>query len=111
MAADAKTDVKLGPIGDKVIFENDAIRVWTFTVPPGGIKKMHQHELDYLIVPMTGGKVEITTLEGKARYPEDAKGQVIWQDAGEIHQLRNLNGFDYQNILVELKGTGLHKPR
>ena len=36
--ADAGTNVELGPIGDKVIFENDAIRVWSFSVPPGGIE-------------------------------------------------------------------------
>ena len=40
MAGDARTNVELGPIGDKVIFENDAIRVWSFSVPPGGIKRI-----------------------------------------------------------------------
>jgi quercetin dioxygenase-like cupin family protein len=106
MAVEAKSDVQLGPIGDKVIFENESIRVWTFSVAPGGIKRMHRHDLPYLIVPLTGGKVEITTLEGKARYPEDQRGDVIWQEAGETHQLRNLNSHQYENILVELKKHG-----
>jgi hypothetical protein len=35
MAGDARTNVELGPIGDKIIFENDAIRVWTFAVARG----------------------------------------------------------------------------
>jgi quercetin dioxygenase-like cupin family protein len=106
MAAEPSSNVKLGPIGDKVIFENDAVRVWTFSVGPGGLKPMHRHDLDYVIVPLSGGRVEITTIEGRSRIGEDKVGEVIWQDAGETHQLQNLNDFPYRNILVELKGRG-----
>ena len=106
MASTTQADVQLGPIGDKVIFENESIRVWIFSVAPGGIKRMHRHDLPYLIVPLTGGKVEITTLEGRSRSPEDKRGEVIWQEAGETHQLHNLNAFQYENVLVELKKHG-----
>lgn len=106
MASEQSLTPVLGPIGDKVIFENDAVRVWTFSVGPGGLKPMHRHELDYVIVPLSGGKVEITTIEGRARIGEDKVGEIIWQDAGETHQLRNLSDFPYRNILVELKGRG-----
>jgi quercetin dioxygenase-like cupin family protein len=106
MTSATQADVQLGPIGDKVIFENDSIRVWIFSVAPGGIKRMHRHDLPYLIVPLTGGKVEITTLDGKARSPEDKRGEVIWQEAGETHQLHNLNAHQYENVLVELKKHG-----
>lgn len=95
--------VTLVPIGDKVIFENDAIRVWSFSVGPGGLKPMHRHDLPYLIVALSGGKVEITTLEGLSRIGEDKAGGVLWQDHGETHQLRNLGDATYANILVELK--------
>ena len=67
MSAQTTAGIELGPIGDKVIFENDTIRVWSSSVPPGGIKRMHRHDLPYLIVPMTGGRVELTTIEGKVR--------------------------------------------
>jgi beta-alanine degradation protein BauB len=103
MAGDARTNVELGPIGDKIIFENESIRVWSFSVGPGGIKRMHRHDLPYLIVPMTGGKVELTTIEGKVRYGDDKKGEAFFLPAGETHQLRNLNDFTYENVLVELK--------
>jgi quercetin dioxygenase-like cupin family protein len=95
---------ELGPIGDRVIFENDSIRVWTFSVEPGGLKHMHRHELPYLIVPLTGGSVEITTDGGAVRAAEDQPGAVVWQDAGEVHQLRNVGADRYENVLVELKG-------
>ena len=35
--------------------------------------------------------------------PNDKVGGVIWQDAGEKHELRNLTDEPYRNILVELK--------
>jgi quercetin dioxygenase-like cupin family protein len=106
MATETSSNVRLGPIGDKVIFENDAVRIWSFSVRPGGLKPMHRHELDYVIVPLSGGKVEITTIEGRSRIGEDRVGEVIWQDAGETHQLENLGDAPYRNILVELKGHG-----
>ena len=34
---------------------------------------------------------------------EDRAAGIIWRDAGEKHELRNLSGQLYQNILVELK--------
>jgi hypothetical protein len=95
--------VELGPIGDKVIFENESIRVWSFSVAPGGLKRMHRHELPYLIVPLSGGRVEITTIEGRSYIGIDKVGEVIWPNQGETHQLRNLGTNEYQNILVELK--------
>ncbi|MBV8745464.1 MAG: hypothetical protein JO134_10535 [Xanthobacteraceae bacterium] len=103
MAGEARTNIELGKVGDKIIFENDAIRVWSLSVPPGGIKRMHRHGLPYLIVPMTGGRVELTTIDGHVRYGEDKKGEAFFLPAGETHQLRNLNDHAYDNVLVELK--------
>jgi quercetin dioxygenase-like cupin family protein len=103
MAAQTTAGIELGPIGDRVIFENDRIRVWSFSVPPGGIKRMHRHDLPYLIVPMTGGRVELTTIQGKVRFGDDKKGEAFFLEAGETHQLRNLSDHTYENVLVELK--------
>jgi hypothetical protein len=82
MAADDRSAARLGPVGDRVIFENGSIRVWTLSVPPAETKRMHRHELPYLVVPLSGGRVEITTLEGVVRTPEDWRGTVLWQEAG-----------------------------
>lgn len=102
---------QLVPIGDRVVFENESIRVWTFSVEPGGTKPMHRHELPYLIVPLTEGSVEITTAEGAVRAAQDRPGAVVWQEAGEVHQLRNLGAVPYENVLVELKSHGARPAR
>jgi beta-alanine degradation protein BauB len=46
----------LGPIGDKIVFENELVRVWSVTLDPGQRQPWHQHLLPYLIVPLTEGK-------------------------------------------------------
>jgi hypothetical protein len=34
---------------------------------------------------------------------DEQAGQIIWRDAGERHELRNLTDAPYENILIELK--------
>jgi quercetin dioxygenase-like cupin family protein len=92
-----------GPIGTEVVFENDQVRVWDMRVAPRGKKAWHHHTMDYVIVNVTGGKVEIENVQGQTYVAEDKAGRVIWRDAGEKHELRNLTDAPYRNILVELK--------
>jgi beta-alanine degradation protein BauB len=92
-----------GPIGTEVLFENEQVRVWDMKVPPGGKKPWHHHKLDYVIINVTGGKIELENVQGHTIIADDKVGGIIWRDAGEKHELRNLSGELYQNILVELK--------
>jgi quercetin dioxygenase-like cupin family protein len=104
MAQDEPTrENPCGPIGTEVVYENDRIRVWDMRVGPRGKKPWHHHQHDYIIISVTGGKVEIENVEGKSYIGEDKVGGVIWQDKGQKHELRNLTDAPYQNILVELK--------
>ena len=92
-----------GPIGTEVIYENDQVRVWDMVVAPRGKKAWHHHTMDYVIINVTGGKIELENVEGKIIHADDKVGGVIWRDAGEKHELRNLEDKPYRNILVELK--------
>jgi beta-alanine degradation protein BauB len=92
-----------GPIGTEVIFENDQVRVWDMRVAPGGKKAWHHHTMDYVIINISGGKIELENVDGRTIIADDKAGGVIWNDAGQKHELRNLSGKPYQNILVELK--------
>jgi beta-alanine degradation protein BauB len=103
MADEPTRENPCGPIGTEVLFENDQVRVWDMKVPVGGKKAWHHHTLDYVIVNVTGGKIELENVQGRTIIADDKPGGIIWQDAGEKHELRNLSGQPYQNILVELK--------
>ncbi len=103
MANEPSREDPNGPIGTEVIFENDQVRVWDMRVPGRGKKPWHHHTMDYVIINITGGKAEIENVEGKSYIANDKAGGVIWKDAGEKHELRNLTDEPYRNILVELK--------
>ena len=92
-----------GPIGTEVIFENDQVRVWDMKVAAASKKAWHHHTMDYVIINITGGKIELEDVNGRTIIADDKVGGVIWNDAGQKHELRNLSGQPYQNILVELK--------
>ncbi|MBV8835517.1 MAG: hypothetical protein JO000_03180 [Alphaproteobacteria bacterium] len=98
--------LKLGPIGDYVMFENERVRVWDFVVEPGKSKGWHRHELPYVIIPMTDGEIELeSALNGEIARPKGKVGEPIWRDAGEVHDLRNVGKTSYRNILIELKSA------
>jgi len=96
-------NVKLGPIGSRVIFENELVRVWDLTVAPGKSAGLHRHDLPYVIVPLTGGTIEIKSVDGGTYRPVETVGEAIWRDPGEIHDLHNLGSTPYRNVLVEIK--------
>jgi quercetin dioxygenase-like cupin family protein len=83
----------LGNIGDRILFENEFVRVWIVSLEPGQVQPWHQHQLPYLIVPLTPGKSEI-----EYRRPEEKVGEVVWREKGEIHQLRNAAAWKYQTF-------------
>ena len=67
MAEGTASARKLGPIGDKILFENEFVRVWSVTLDPGHRQPWHQHLLPYLIVPLTAGKNRMTFDDGRVR--------------------------------------------
>jgi quercetin dioxygenase-like cupin family protein len=93
----------LGPIGDAILFENEAIRVWSISLEPGGRQPWHQHLLPYLIVPLTAGKNVMTFSDGRVRETQETPGEVIWRDAGIPHELVNASTWQYRNVLIEVK--------
>ena len=103
MNVEQEQNVTLGPIGDRVIFENELVRVWILTLGPGEKQSWHRHHHPYLIVPLTCGKGRITFLDGTVLEPVEEAGMAIWREPGQIHELVNTADWEYQNILVEIK--------
>ena len=44
----------MADVGTKLIFENEQVRVWEFTLQPGESTGSHHHELDYFFYPHIG---------------------------------------------------------
>ncbi len=105
-ADDDKPYDVLGPIGDRILFENDRVRVWSVALEPGGRQPWHQHLLPYLIVPLTPGRNEMHFADGRVRQTEEEPGVPIWREPGIPHELRNISDWQYKNVLIEIKNGG-----
>lgn len=100
----AKSGEPLGQIGDKILFENEHIRVWSVALGPKGRQPWHKHHLPYLIVPITEAEGEMHFEDGTRRRITDVPGDVKWRgDPGPVHELYNLLDKDFFSILVEIK--------
>jgi beta-alanine degradation protein BauB len=93
----------MAAVGTKLVFENDRIRVWEFTLRPGEAIEAHQHDHPYFFYPIEGGTLEVTRASGVTRATLEA-GKVYYRDKGDTHAALNVGDSRYHEILVELKG-------
>jgi beta-alanine degradation protein BauB len=93
------------PVGSKVLFEDDRVRVWELEVAPGETFPMHFHGLDYVTVSLTEADVEARGPDGSVRGGHRLPGdvQVSHVGAGDSHELRNVGTTVYRNRIVEFK--------
>ena len=104
----SKSGKLLGPIGTKVLFENEHIRVWSVELPGKGHHPMHEHEHPYLIVPVTEGKALMRWEDGREREITDELGRVVYREAsGGPHELFNLENTKFHYVLVEIKAGSI----
>lgn len=97
-------EVVLGEIGDRVVFENEHIRVWEVLLDPGGEQAWHRHHHPYLIVPLEPAENRITTLaDGSTRDVSEVIGEVVFRPSGDVHKLNNIGATRYRSRLIELK--------
>jgi beta-alanine degradation protein BauB len=99
-----QTERTLGPIGDKILFENDQLRVWSVKLEPGARQPWHKHDLPYLIVPLTKGKNIMFFDDGRQKETNEVVGEVLWREPGIPHELLNVSDWQYSNVLIEIKG-------
>jgi len=92
----------MADVGTRLIFENERVRVWEFTLEPGEAIEGHRHDLDYFFYPIQGGTLEVTRATGVVQATLEA-GKVYFRHKGDTHAARNIGGDRYHEVLVELK--------
>jgi len=73
---------------------------WWFA--PGAETGWHRHGYDYVVVPLTTGKLLLETAEGEVEAQLRA-GQPYFRNVGVEHNVINANDFEFVFIEVELK--------
>ena len=70
-------------------FDNSDVRVTRWTLALGDDTGEHRHEYDYVVVPITAGRMHITNADGTQAASELAPGVSYYRQAGAQHNVRN----------------------
>jgi quercetin dioxygenase-like cupin family protein len=104
----AQDPVKVAAKQCKVAFENDYVRVLSWSTGPHEKTAMHDHPA-MVSISLSGGKTRFTSPDGKSREVETKAGQASWSDPDK-HSSEELGGKASGIIQVELKkrpGAGM----
>ena len=85
-----------------VSVDDDRVRVTTWTFAAAGVATgRHRHELDYVIVPITGGTFTVIDLDGPEREMEQVAGSPYLGTAGTEHDVVSVT--DQAAVFVEIE--------
>ena len=85
-----------------VLIDNDRVRVTRWRFAPGAATGWHRHEYDYVIVPLTDGRLALVEPEGE-RDSDLAIGAPYFREAGVEHDVVNANDLEFTFIEIEVK--------
>ena len=83
--------------------DNARTRVTRHRLAPGAHTGFHRHEYDYVVVPVTAGRMRIIE-GGKESLADLASGAAYFRHAGVEHDV--FNGGDRELIFVEVELLG-----
>ena len=88
--------------GGDVQHETDRIRVTRWTLPNGVSTGRHVHHHDYVVVPLTAGRMTVIDAAGQSTHNELTPGVSYVRTAGTTHDVRNLDPALVDFVEVEL---------
>lgn len=93
----------LGQVADRVVFENERVRIWEMTLKPGEASDFHEHTLDYLLCIIEGESIDADFEGGKSIQIPVQPGATLFVPKGNREVAVNRSGVRYHEILIELK--------
>ena len=96
-------DRPLGNVANKLLFENELVRVWEMNLAPGERSDRHRHDLPYLLCVLEGSRVD-AEIEGTGHIEIPVQhGSVFFVPPGSTETAINASGDHFREILIELK--------
>ncbi|MFQ5872624.1 MAG: cupin domain-containing protein [Dehalococcoidia bacterium] len=86
----------------KVFVDNDRVRVTEWRFAPGAAIGHHRHEFDYVVVPLSTGKLLIRDSKGE-RHNDLLTGKPYFREAGVEHEVTNATDGEFAFIEIEVK--------
>jgi len=81
---------------------NDRVVVTEYRFAPGAETGWHRHGHDYVVVPLTTGKLLLVEKDGE-REAQLTSGVPYFRNAGVEHNVVNANDFEFVFVEVEIK--------
>ena len=101
-----RDDRPLGNVANKLLFENELVRVWEMNLAPGERSDRHRHDLPYVLCVLDGSRVD-AEIEGIGRVEIPLqRGSVFFVPPGATETAINTTGEVFREILIELKQPG-----
>ena len=89
--------------GERVVLENERVRVVEFVLEPGVAMGIHDHPRDRVEITLAGGRVRVTTADGKQQELVEEPGVVFNKGGGAPHDVTNIGTSALRAYHVELK--------
>ena len=93
-------------VGTTLLLENEHVRVWDLTLPPGERTPFHCHRTSYFYRCDSGGRWRLRSIDGEVIHGEDAAGEVTFHELapGEtlVHELANTGDAPLRYTTIEL---------
>ncbi|QIS12708.1 cupin domain-containing protein [Nocardia arthritidis] len=97
-----------GRIGQALVRETDALRIWETHLAPGERVPMHRHVLDYFWIALTDGRVRQHGGDGTSREIAYVRGQTRYfplpAERYHLHDMRNIGDAPLSYLTIEVKG-------
>jgi quercetin dioxygenase-like cupin family protein len=87
-----------------VHIENERVRVTEWKFATGDNTGWHRHTHDYVVVPLTQGKLQLLEPGGVRRNVDLEIGIPYFRETGVEHDVINANNFKFSFIEIEIKG-------
>ena len=85
------------------LLENDKVRVTEWRFRPGDATGFHRHELDYVVVPISTGRLTLIEASGERHSAELSHGVPYYRDAGVEHDVLYEGDGEFAFVEIELK--------
>jgi len=105
----AQDVLKVSPATNKVLVENQYVRVLESTFRPGAKELVHTHPAGWYYVTRAG-TLKVTYASGRVEMWTPKVGEQAWMDGEEAHSAENVGKTTLQYILVEVKAEPSKTP-
>ncbi|MBW2294048.1 MAG: hypothetical protein JRG94_17310 [Deltaproteobacteria bacterium] len=107
--AKEETQRVLSNIADKLLFENERVRIWEMRLEPGLDGPPHRHDCDHVLVQISGDRMAVVPEpDTQGVYNEYLEadvfpGNYFYVEKGGVEVARNVGKKTFHEIIIELK--------